>query len=489
MNRRHPTILVSFLFLWFSSILVILTQECDASSLPFLPQTVKRFVTNRCHNPITQTAAIWSWEGHLVDPSNGNVIANVEGIELVRIFNEMETPHFSKKSDYLSTFVNGLRRLHDLKVAKMLLSDRNWDYAGTVLSRKLFCYSPVSSGDDDDTNKYKSRGTRSLLKEYKHHPNAPTRKISTEESIALFDTAITFVSRSDGKEMQIITEWPDGRWVESTASAGLVAGENNGNEYDQIFNSSKRNPRQKKQFPFAYSAYVKRNGKGKLPIQVPLLSENKAKSDETIKNNNKKKKTPIPRSKFIQFGKDEDSENHRFGARESYTYLMDNNDKISRSKRFTRSIKDTVSSIGEKIGLWDFNFDSRHGDSTSNSIVQYVRYGEAPPFYAPGKMCTLELVGKRVDSVTDAPPLAATLAATRVPGFMSVHTPISSSDNVENSVNAIKWFRGNDGSLPLQVLPENDDLQVDLVTKIANKGLNLLYRVRAATTLTAATEK
>ena len=481
MTRRHPTILFTLLTLWFSSILVIVTQECDASSLPFLPQTVKRFVTNRCHNPITPTAAIWSWEGHLVDPSNGNVIANVEGIELVRIFNEMESPLHIKKPDYLSTFVNGIRRLHDLKVAQMLLSDRNWEYAGTVLSRKLFCYSPVSCGDDDDNDKYRSGGTRSLLKQYKLHPNAPTRKINTDESIALFDTATTFVSRSDGKEMQIITEWPDGRWVESAASAGLVAGENNGGEYDQTLNASKRKSRKKKRFPFAYTVYIKRYGKGKLPIQVPMFTE------KTTQNN--KKKTSIPRSKFIQFGKDEDSENHRYGARESYTYLMDCSDKMSRSKRFTRSIKDTVSSIGEQIGLWDFNFDSSNGDGTSNSIVQYVRYGEAPPFYAPGKMCTLELVGKRVDSVTDAPPLAATLAATRVPGFMSVHTPIASSNNVENSINAIKWFRGNEGSLPLQVLPENDDLQEDFVTEVANKGLNLLYRVRAATTLTAATEK
>lgn len=383
----------------------------------------------------------------------------------------------------------------------MLTADRNWDYAGTILSRKLFCYSPVT-GDQKGL----------LLKEYKRHPNAPTRKIEIDEAIALFDTATTFVSRNEGKEMQVITEWPDGRWIQSAASAGLVAGDNDGSEhyYDGSYRNSKKKSRSRKQLPFAYTTYVKRSGKG----QLPTLPE-KNKSDEYDSNStsgNKKKKTSIPRSKFIQFGKDEDSENYRFGAREAYSYILGSGDKMSRPKRYIRAIKDTISSVGEQIGLWDVNFDTNNGDASTT--VQYVRYGEAPPFYAPGRMCTLELLGKRVDSVTDAPPLAATLAATRVPGFMSVHTPIACNNNLKSlegkngegldksklqelmiedtaAINAVKWFRGSndEGSLSLQVLSDNDGEEEELMTKVINKGLNALHRIRSATTLTAATEK
>ncbi len=517
-NRSHRTILPhTYVALYLLLIELFLIKRAIASSAPFLPQTIKRFVSNRCQNPITPSSAIWSWEGRLVDPSNGNVIANVEGIELVRILSEIEKPPPSPSS---STVVNsnnnthtrikenevrasslwnvarGFRRLHDLKVKKMLTTDRNWEYAGTVLSRKLFCYSPVSG-----------KNKSSLLTEYKHHPNAPTRKVQTEEAVALFDTATTFVSRDNGKEMHLVTEWPDGRWVQSEASVGLIDGTHYDDDDDDDSSSGlshdskkKSSAGNRKRFPFGYTAYVRRSGRN----QLPTLPEKKSE-----KMGVEGKKASIPRSKFIQFGKDEDSENYRFGARETYTYILGNGGRRNSPKRYKRAIKEAISSFGEQIGLWDFGFDSENEDD--NTTVQYVRYGEAPPFYAPGKMCTLELFGKRVDSVTDAPPLAATLAATRVPGFMSVHTPITFNDNVKNlrsktkggldekklkelmiqdtaAINAVKWFRGNEGSLPLQVLSDNDGQEEDVFNKFVNKGLNALQKVRVATTLTAATE-
>jgi len=162
----------------------------------------------------------------------------------------------------------------------------------------------------------------------------------------------------------------------------------------------------------------------------------------------------------------------------------------------------------------------KRGGDSSSCAVHYTRYGEAPPFYAPGKMCTLELLGRRISSVTDAPPLAATLAATRVPGFMSVHTPISFEDDTKSkrrkrknkkrgdgsvngldqvkmaeqmvedtaAINAVKWFRGDDGSLPLQIISDGDNDEQDLFTKVVNRGLNTIQRIRAATTLSADTE-
>jgi hypothetical protein len=122
-------------------------------------------------------------------------------------------------------------------------------------------------------------------------------------------------------------------------------------------------------------------------------------------------------------------------------------------------------------------------------------------------MCTLELWGKRVESVADAPPLAATLAATRIPGFLSVHTSIPSGpedlDNVKKpiqekqvkaqiaaddaAIRAVNWFRGKEESLPLEVLKENDNDE-NFVDSVVTLGLSVAQRVRAATTAKSAAE-
>ena len=56
--------------------------------------------------------------------------------------------------------------------------------------------------------------------------------------------------------------------------------------------------------------------------------------------------------------------------------------------------------------------------------MHYTRFGESPPWYIPGRMCTLELWGRKVDTVEEVPPTVASFAAMRIPGFMSVHSPI-----------------------------------------------------------------
>jgi hypothetical protein len=479
-------------------------------SVPFHPQVVKKFVHYKCQNPLSPSCAIWSWEGRLVDPTSGKIIANVEGIELVRILSEVEqpplpspkstqiTPSSEERTNSLWRLARGLRRLHDLKVKNMLTTTkttgRDWDYAGTVLSRKLFCYSPPTDGDQGR-----------LLTSFKHNANSPIKDIGTEESIALYDTATTFISRFGGREMEVVTEWPDGRWIQSNASAGLVDGVRMRDDYYYNNGNMKHQKNAKEKFPFGFTTYVKRSGRG----EIPLLPKAK---DVIVQTTDKKsnKKTVIPRSTFIQFGKDEDSEHRRFGARETYSYIMGGRDCTRRSNRYKRAIQETISDIGERIGLWDFEFEQRGKHNDDTCTVQYTRYGEAPPWYAPGRMCTLELLGRRVDSVTDAPPLAATVAATRIPGFMSVHTPIAfgikdskkkrggginqnllKTQQMEDAsaINTVKWFRGvEDKSLALQILPEGDYPVQDMQTRLINGALNAVQRIRAATTLNAATE-
>mmetsp|Transcript_39524 Transcript_39524/g.47512 ORF Transcript_39524/g.47512 Transcript_39524/m.47512 type:complete len:106 (-) Transcript_39524:167-484(-) len=71
-------------------------------------------------------------------------------------------------------------------------------------------------------------------------------------------------------------------------------------------------------------------------------------------------------------------------------------------------------------------------------------------------MCTLELIGTKVDSILDIPPLPATLIGSgRIPGFNAVDTPITNKKQVRE---ALVWFRRNE----LTVLSNtNDDINDD----------------------------
>lgn len=452
---------------------------------PFSPSKVKRFIQNKCFNPFNQHAGIWSYEGHLVDPSNGRVIANVEGIELVRSLSEIDRPSNKDGDENIWRMIRGLRRLEDLKIRTMLSSSQassssNWEYSGTVLSRKLFCYSPVDKSG--------------LLTEYKLHPTAPVRKVKIDEAVALYETATSFVSRCKGKEMVVVTEFPDGRFITSVASSSGISDDDKG---ESTNNTSKT---------FDFTLYARRRGKEE-PILPPVTTNSK---DGSVLE------AVPPRSKFIQFGKDTNTEDQRFGARESYSYQLGKS-YSSRRERCLKAIQEKIENFCEDLGLYDITYlsklRSRHSSQIFDSTVQYTRYGEAPPWYGPGRMCTLELRGKRIDSLSDAPPLAAVLAATRVPGFLSVNTSIPSIDQTakklreknqskklnknglseeemgadEAAIRAVNWFRGRDGSLPLLISKDSAD-HPNLFASMIDHGLSFAQKVRSATTMTSAAE-
>jgi len=67
-------------------------------------------------------------------------------------------------------------------------------------------------------------------------------------------------------------------------------------------------------------------------------------------------------------------------------------------------------------------------------------------------MCSLELVGERVDSMEHVSPLCASLVSSHVPGFMSVDAPIpytkiddvtvnNDQEEDDDAMAALKWFR------------------------------------------------
>ena len=121
--------------------------------------------------------------------------------------------------------------------------------------------------------------------------------------------------------------------------------------------------------------------------------------------------------------------------------------------------------------------------------MKYTRYGEGPPWYGTsGKYCMLELQGRKVASVEEAPPLAASIAAERVPGFLSVNAPILSDSSAQR---AMEWFRQGH----LQLLSEEENIENRqqeipnerglgrLAFQVKKTSAHVLKKVRAASTL------
>ena len=85
-------------------------------------------------------------------------------------------------------------------------------------------------------------------------------------------------------------------------------------------------------------------------------------------------------------------------------------------------------------------------------------------------MCSLELTGRRIDSLRDAPPEAARVAS-EVPGFTSVDVPIGESYDHKNK--AIEWFKEDTLELPIDA----EDIKV---RSLQLKGLKLFERLQKA---------
>ena len=241
----------------------------------------------------------------------------------------------------------------------------------TVLSRKLFCYpSPEAP--------------RKLLDVIKLRHNSPLRNIPTHQAMAVYDCATTFLGRRNGTELVVHTEFPNGKCYWSTATSGAK---------QALLDSTSTST-------MDFTVYTK-----KRRSDVPELS-NTSEAEMFVSPK---------RSRLIQFGAAPKQEQEgRYGARETYSYTF-------QSKNATPKFN---------LQFWR----KTQNIPSSSCILQYTRYGEGPPWYRTGTYCQLELTGRRVDHVSELPPLAASVAA-KQSGFLTVASPIV------NSQQAIRWFR------------------------------------------------
>lgn len=250
-----------------------------------------------------------------------------------------------------------------------------------------------------------------LLTSIKLRHNSPKRPIPTNQAVAVYDSATTISSRRGGKQLVVHTEFPNGKcyWASADSSDDL--------EDDAVSKS------------LDFTVYTKKRS-----TDLPELPDEAEGGGDVI--------VAPKRSKLIQFGASPKHAVGRFGARETYSYTLTKAPARARSWKF-----------------WE-----TEAPSPPNCSVKYTRYGEGPPWYGPGKYCTLELRGRRVDDQKGIAPLAAKLAA-QVPGFLSVGARIESDGHAKQ---AVAQFRKH-GLMQVNEQPSVEDQLKDRAMKAWRK--------------------
>jgi len=413
-----------------SSLTSITSTSTHHTNEPFNTKTITNFLSNRCGNT---NPALWSYEGKLTDPASGKVIAEVEGLEIVKALPviypsppsaTITNNNIKKESIFNKLYANRILYPQTTKTTLQSNNNQQWDSAVTIISRKMFCYrNPTRSVDNKssiETNK--SSLYNSLLTSVRLRPDGPIRHLSPEESISMYDLAVTYISRNNGKEMIVFSERPDIDNEESIKNYVM------GTAKQQHLLSTNGHST-----VFDFAIHVQK-GISDTPILPPL--KQLIDSDEVV--------ISPPRSRLLQFGKGDgsSSSDRKYGSvRETYTYTFDQNESVEggvsetsssrdidmknanrrrgfgrRGRRFKPSFSSRMNQIGQikkQIKASKAVDDSlvQQTEHNSKCSVRYTRYGEAPPWYAPGRSCTLELQGKRFDDdITNLPALTSWVA-------------------------------------------------------------------------------
>ncbi|KAL7451578.1 hypothetical protein ACHAWC_003398 [Mediolabrus comicus] len=300
--------------------------------------------------------------------------------------------------------------------------------------------------------------SKSLLTSLRLRPDGPLRHLSPLENMAIYDSAITYITRNKGREMLIFSELGGGQTDIHDAIGSRYGLEDDKKHY--VMGSAHRD-RDASSFSFVINALkgVVTNDRNSGPMLPPL----KHPSNDDAINNDEVIISP-PRSRLLQFGKGDGSGRDSGSAsdrkyrsvRETYSFSIQGNDSNDHSaqpyhrgntNRFSRLWKQKMQQTNPVVE-----------EMQTPCTVKYTRYGEAPPWYAPGRMCTLELYGKRVsypttndDSPTSLPEMISPLLSWAVSkckplafysGWPSVPQNRLTSDNRENELaeEAVRLF-------------------------------------------------
>ena len=373
------------------AVVLAIVQSIAASSPdgppPAYPNTaIRKLVTARCGESGT---AVWRYEGTLSDPMNGQVICGVEGIEIVR---------------YLGGPAENERR-------RTLQSEQLPGY--TVLSRKLFCYKEHRS------NSRSRNDNTSLLQSFRLRPNSPARTVPTSQAVALYDTATTIFNQRNGTRLVCHTEMADGRSFWSRTDRTVLVGDSP-TDSDHIQSVD-------------FSLFT-RSKEQSLPDLFP------DDDDDSDGGSGLAGVIVAPkRSRLIQFGSGDGSVSsggsgeNKYGVRETYSYNFEGPTSSSLPSSTTQS----------EPHPWKFWVKKAQPSPVPPCSVRYTRYGEGPPWYGPGRYCTLELKGRRLEGgLGNLPPIVASFASENLPGVLAASiSPIRNDDDARMALRSFRDSR------------------------------------------------
>jgi hypothetical protein len=388
----------------------------------------KGFGGGRRDNNSGQQQQLWMYQGALYDPLDGRKIANVQGLELVSTIR-------SRKSNN-----NNQTNIHSLKI-QSLLQDPNATYeeAATLWSQNIFCYT---------TNNNKNKNSNhTLLREIRVRPQSPRKIIPLNQAVALYETATTLICRGDDDKdddaAMIHSEFLVPKQKESSLWSPVTTRKHDDSTLEWTVYAKRRSPKSRLYLPDLLTTTTK-----------------KKRSNTNNSSSHEDDDSAIPiispeRSALIQFGSSNMESKHKFGARETYSWNL------------PKAAAQPEAVVKKWFWQRSNNNDRKNKETSSSLRLQYTRYGEGPPFYAPGRMCMLELQARPIDDLDEATPILQDLIQHRVRGW-------------GNS--------GDDGGASLQLL-SNDDIDFGATTttqwakRRQGQALALWERLRAATTV------
>ena len=331
-----------------------------------------------------QKQQLWLYEGALYDPLDGRKVAKVRGLELVQPLEN--TSHLA-----IDTLLNH--------------PNATYQDSKTVWSQKIFCYTTekdkkTTTADtvEDGHQEQPQSMQESILDSVRVRPRSPRKEVPLDQAVAVYETATTFISRrtknrkrdanvndgdDDETEVLVHSEWPNGQTMWGIAR-------------DCSQQTEESIPGSRSSTNIDFTIFAKLRNKNS-----PLYSPDLIRDDESEDNSSGTRTTKNgdiivspKRASLVQFGSSDGTmeTKHKFGARETYSYRNISNDATANSKK----------------GRQWFPFSrlrSRAKMTSTSPTVYYTRYGEGPPFYAPGRMCMLELRGRPVNNLGEVGPL------------------------------------------------------------------------------------
>lgn len=222
-------------------------------------------------------------------------------------------------------------------------------------------------------------------------------------------------SSSSTTDLVVHSEWPNGQTVWNTASTPKAAA--------NIATHAKEQRQQQKSTihhggDVDFTVYAKLRSRASpnavlpprdllyLPPTTPLLQKDGTKISSSSDQSSSVVVSP-KRSTLVQFGASRMDENNKFGARETYAYR----------NVPPRPVASTPRRLSMEWWRRTWRWSPRKGRGatttryTSSPTLSYTRYGEGPPWFAPGRHCLLELQGRPIDSLSEATPVLQGLVA------------------------------------------------------------------------------